>query len=43
MSAVRVEIRKYLILAVPAVSSESRLVTNWMAFGSTNWFSNFVG
>jgi len=36
MRAVRVEIITSLMLVVPAVSSESRLVSIWMVVGLTN-------
>jgi len=35
--------RTSLMLAVPAVGSESRLVSIWMASGLTDWLSNFEG
>jgi len=41
--AVGVEMRTSLMLVVPDVRSESRLVRIWMAAGLTNWFNNFVG
>jgi len=41
--AVKVEMRTSLMFAVHAENAEGRLVIIWMAAGSTDWLSNFVG